>query len=233
MHQTSKAAALYAKALLGGVRRALDIYRRVDSVTNRYRWVDPTTEEQRHYHAEGNLPNCRLVLTVAYHIASPALSTEEASRQPYELYAVSTKCRTSGESGDYRPSKLEVRWAKISADWREATHSQLTKSLSKHLAANKKVSFTFQQKSSMVPIMNSSPADIVDLLTFVEVTLVLFTTVTVHLPGVATAKTKVKRKKARRNHRAMPSHQDQRPKDLAADARKSAAHSLLPRMLKR
>ena len=29
------------------------------------------------------IPNCRLVLMVAYHIASPALSTEEASLMNY------------------------------------------------------------------------------------------------------------------------------------------------------
>ena len=53
--QISKAAALYAKALLGGVRGALEIYRRVDTVINCYRWVDPTPEEKWHYHREGNL----------------------------------------------------------------------------------------------------------------------------------------------------------------------------------
>ena len=51
----SKAAALYAKALLGGVRRALEIYRRCDSITNGYDWVTPTAEETWHDCAEGSL----------------------------------------------------------------------------------------------------------------------------------------------------------------------------------
>ena len=56
--QTSKAAALYAHALLGGIKRTLEIYHRVDAITNNYPWSLPTTEEVRHCHAEG-------ILTVA------------------------------------------------------------------------------------------------------------------------------------------------------------------------
>ena len=61
-------------------------------------------------------------------------------------------------------------------------HQSFVKILSKHLAANKKVSLAFQQKSSMMPIMNPSPADIVELFTFVEVTFAQHGTVTGHLP---------------------------------------------------
>ena len=83
--QISKAAALYVRALLGGIKRALEIYRRVDETTKNYPWSVPTTEEQWHSHAEGVLmvalttlnlpieawksapllravPNCRLIL---------------------------------------------------------------------------------------------------------------------------------------------------------------------------
>ena len=73
-------------------------------------------------------------------------------------------------------------------------HTALTKILSKHLAANKKVSFACQQKSSMVPIMNPSPAEITDLFNFVEVTLAQYSTLT----GVTAAKTRVKRKRVKK-----------------------------------
>ena len=83
--QISKAAALYIRALLGGAKRTLEIYRRVDESTKNHPWSVPTTEEKWHAHAEGILmvalttlnlpqeawksarllravPNCRLVL---------------------------------------------------------------------------------------------------------------------------------------------------------------------------
>ena len=89
--QISKAAALYVRALLGGIKRALEVYRRVDDATYSYPWSLPTTEEVWLSHAEGVLmvaltsmnlpqeawpsarllravPNCRLVLMLAYHI---------------------------------------------------------------------------------------------------------------------------------------------------------------------
>ena len=37
--QISRAAALYVRALLGGVKRALEVYRRVDVVTHTYPWA--------------------------------------------------------------------------------------------------------------------------------------------------------------------------------------------------
>ena len=82
--QISRAAALYIRALLGGVKRALEMHRSVDDTTKNFPWSVPTTEEKRHSHAEGVLmvalttlslpaeawkssrllravPNCRLV----------------------------------------------------------------------------------------------------------------------------------------------------------------------------
>ena len=58
------------------------------------------------------------------------------------------------------------------------------KILSKHEAANKKVSFAFQQKSSTMPIMNPSPTEIIERFTFVEVTLVQYATVAGRFPGL-------------------------------------------------
>ena len=51
--QISRAAALYIRALLGGVKRTLEVYRRVDETTKNYPWSVPTTEEKWHTHAEG------------------------------------------------------------------------------------------------------------------------------------------------------------------------------------
>ena len=56
--QILKAAALYVRALLGGVKRALEVHRRLDDIRNVYPRSLPTTEEMWHAHAEG-------VLTVA------------------------------------------------------------------------------------------------------------------------------------------------------------------------
>ena len=55
-------------------------------------------------------------------------------------------------------------------------HQAFIKILSKHLAANKKVSFVFQQQSSTIPMMNPSPTEIVELFSFVEVTLIQYAT---------------------------------------------------------
>ena len=44
--QISKAAALYVRALLGGIKRALEVYRRVDETTKNFPWSTPTTEEK-------------------------------------------------------------------------------------------------------------------------------------------------------------------------------------------
>ena len=57
---------------------------------------------------------------------------------------------------------------KVGSDWWTIAHCEpttsikLNKILSKHLAANKEVSFAFQQKSSTMPMMNPSPTEIVD-----------------------------------------------------------------------
>ena len=53
--QISRAAALYVRALLGGIKRTLEVYRRVDETTKSYPWSRPTTEEKWHTHAEGVL----------------------------------------------------------------------------------------------------------------------------------------------------------------------------------
>ena len=94
------------RALLGGIRRALEIYRQVDAVTHNYLWSQPTTEEVWHCHAQSVLmvtlrnvslpledwrsaellratPTCRLVLMMCYHLLGPALSSEEASLMSY------------------------------------------------------------------------------------------------------------------------------------------------------
>ena len=46
-----------------------------------------------------------------------------------------------------------------------------------------------------MPMMNPSPTEIVDLFTFVEVTLIQYATVAGHFPGVAATSAKAKPKK--------------------------------------
>ena len=116
--QISRAATLYIRALLGGIKRTLEVYRRVDDTTKNYPWSIPTTEEKWHTHAEGVLmvalttlnlpaeawksarllravPNYRLVLMLSYHMLSPALSGES---------------RTINCASDLRFAELEVCW---------------------------------------------------------------------------------------------------------------------------
>ena len=120
---------------------------------------------------------------------SPALSSEEAILM--EFLAISTRCRTGSQStaglqnwkcGGRRLVQIGSRLATANQ-----LHQSFVKILSKHLAANKKFSFAFQQKSSAVPIMNPSPTDIVEHFAFVEGTLVPYATVAGHFPGVAAA----------------------------------------------
>ena len=75
-------------------------------------------------------------------------------------------------------------------------HQSFMRILAKHSAANKKVNFVFQQKSSTIPMMNPSPPEIVELFSFVEVTLTQYATVAGHFPGAAASSVKPKPKKA-------------------------------------
>ena len=75
-------------------------------------------------------------------------------------------------------------------------HQSFIKILSKHLAANKKLNFMFQQQSSTIPMMNPSPTEIVELFVFVEVTLIQYATVAGHFPSVNASSVKPKPKKA-------------------------------------
>ena len=219
--QISRAAALYIRALLGGVKRTLEIYRRVGETTKNYPWSFPTTEEKWHAHAEGVLmvaltnlnlpaeawkstrllravPSCRLALTLSYHMLSPALSVEETGLMTYlqappdagpSVVQVTTglqnwKCarRRLVEIGGRLPTATQL-------------HQSFIKILTKHLAANKKVHLVFQQKSSTIPMMNPSQTEIVELFSFVEVTLTQYATVAGHFPGVTASSVKPKPKK--------------------------------------
>ena len=220
--QISRAAALYVRALLGGVKRALEVHRRVDDTTKNYPWATVTTEERWHSHAEGALmvaltslnlpaeawksarilraiPNCRLVLMMSYHFLSPALSVEENGLMAY--------LQSPPDAG---PSVTQVttglqnwkcagrRLVEIGGRLPTATqlHQAFVKILSKHLAGNKKVNFVFQQQSSHIPLMNPSPIEIVELFSFVEATLIQYATVAGHFPSATVASVKAKPKKA-------------------------------------
>ena len=182
--QISRAAALYIRALLGGVKRALEVYRRVDETTKNYPWsMSHRRRKEWHSHAEGVLmvalttlnlpteawksarilravPNCRLVLMMSHHLLSPALSVEENGLMAY--------LQTPPDAG---PSVTQVttglqnwkcagrRLVEIGGRLPTATqlHQAFIKILSKHLAANKKVNFVFQQQSSTISNGESKP----------------------------------------------------------------------------
>ena len=141
--QISTAAALYVRALLGGVKRALEVYRRVDDTTKNYPWATVTTEERWHSHAEGALmvaltslnlpaeawksarilraiPNCRLVLMMSYHLLEPCV--ERGREWPHGISSESTGHRSICYAGDYRLAKLEVCRQKIGRDWRPSPY---------------------------------------------------------------------------------------------------------------
>ena len=75
-------------------------------------------------------------------------------------------------------------------------HQAFIKILSKHLAANKKVNFVFQQQSSIIPMMSPSPTEIVELFSFVEATLIQYATLAGHFPSANASSVKAKPKKA-------------------------------------
>ena len=174
--QLSRASALYIRALLGGVKRALDIYRRVDETTRNHPWSIPTTEELQHTHAEGVLmvaltnlnlpieawksarllravPNCRLVLMLAYHMLSPVLSLEEAGLVTYLQSPPDAGPSVAQVTSGLHWKCVGRRLVKIGGRLPTATqlHQSFVKILSKHLAANKKVSFVFQQSQARCP----------------------------------------------------------------------------------
>ena len=145
------------------------------------------------------VPNFRWVLMLAYHTLSPALRVEEAGLMTY--------LQSPPDAG---PSVAQVtsglqnwkcagrRLVQIGGRLPTATqlHQSFVKILSKHLAANKKVSFVFQQKSSTMPMMNPSASEIVDLFSFVEATLIQYATVAGRFPKVTASSVKPKPKKA-------------------------------------
>ena len=220
--QISRAAALYVRALLGGVKRALEVYRRVDVTTKNYQWAVPTTEEQWHSHAEGALmvalssvslpaeawksarilravPNCRLVLMMSYHFLSPALSVEENGLMAYlQSPPEAGPSVTQVTSGLQNWKCAGRRLVEIGGQLPTATQllQAFIKILTKHLASNKKVNFAFQQQSSHLPLMNPSPTEIVELFSFVETTLIQYATVAGHFPSATAASVKAKPKKA-------------------------------------
>ena len=138
---------------------------------------------------------------LAYHILSPALSVEETG-----LMAYLQSPPEAGPSIAQVTSELQNwkcagrRLVEIGGRLPTATqlHQSFIKILSKHLAANKKVNFIFQQQSSTIPMMNPSlcGTEIVELFSFVEVTLIQYATVAGHFPGVAASSVKPKPKRA-------------------------------------
>ena len=101
---------------------------------------------------------------LAYHLLSPALSIEEAGLMTYlQSTPGAGLSATQATTGLQNWKCAGRRLVQIGGRLPTANqlHQSFVKILSKHLAANKKVSFAFQQKSSTTPIMNPSPTEIV------------------------------------------------------------------------
>ena len=98
------------------------------------------------------VPNCRLVLMMAYHMLSPALSVEENGlvvylQTPPEAGPSSIAQATSGLQNWKCAGR---RLVEIGGRLHTATqlHQSFIKILSKNLASNKRLNFMFQQQSS-------------------------------------------------------------------------------------
>ena len=135
--QISRAATLYVRALMGGVKRALEIYRRVDETTKNFPWSVPTTEEKWHVHAEGVLmvalttlnlpveawksarllravPNCRSSIDACIPHAQPSA---KCGRDWFDgLSPVSARGRIIYCTSDIWTSELEMCWEKTGGD---------------------------------------------------------------------------------------------------------------------
>ena len=141
--QISKATALYVRALLGGVKRALEIYRRVDDITKNHPWDAPTTEEIWHAHAEGVLmvalstvnipveawksarilravPNCRLSVDASL----PYVKSSFECRREWSdgLSPDTSRSRSFSCASHHRIPELEACRKEISSDWRETSN---------------------------------------------------------------------------------------------------------------
>ena len=145
--QISRAAALYVRALLGGVKRALEVYRRVDDTTKNYQWAIPTTEEQWHSHAEGalmvalsslNLPaeawkGARILraipkLSSCIDDVIPFLeSRAECGREWFDgVFAGSTRSWSICDTSDHWLAELEVCSKRAGRDWWPSADSHAT-----------------------------------------------------------------------------------------------------------
>ena len=179
IQQISKAATLYVRALLGGIKRALEVYRRVDDTINNYPWSLPTTEELWHSHAEGVLmvpltkwtclkrhgemrdsyglfPIVGLSwLMLAYRLLSPALSVEEAG--------LMTCLQTPPDAG---PSVTQATtdWFRFVGGCQQQINS--TSLLSRFWVSTLQLTRRWALRSAEVerhamPMMNPSPTEIV------------------------------------------------------------------------
>ena len=129
---------------------------------------------------------------------SPALSVEETGLMAYlQTLPEAGPSIVQATSGLQNWKCAGRRLVEIGGRLPTATqlHQSFIKILSKHLAANKKLNFMFQQQSSTIPMMNPSPTEIVELFVFVEVTLIQYAAVAGHFPGVNASSVKPKPKK--------------------------------------
>ena len=147
--QISKAAALCARALLGGVKRSLEVYRRVDNTTKAFPWSHPTTKEKCHTHAEGvlmvaltnlNVPpeawrsarllrairNANSKLQTSSHVGLPFAQPciEHRRSWSYDIPANTTCCKTICITSNIWLAELEVCRQKASSDRWTTAHCE-------------------------------------------------------------------------------------------------------------
>ena len=137
-------------------------------------------------------PNCRLVLMLAYHMLRPALSVEETGLMAY--------LQTPPEAG---PSVVQEtsglqNWKRAGRRLVEIGGRLPTATSVLHQDSRK--AFGIKQEGELcvsTKVKHHSPTEIVELFSFVEVTLIQYATVAGHFPGVAVSSVKPKPKKAR------------------------------------
>ena len=135
--QISRAAALYVRALLGGVKRALEVYRRVDDTTKNYPWSIVTTEEKWHSHSltlieppsrsleeRPNIESYTQLSPSSDDVVSFLEPCIERGREWSDGQSPdSTRGRSICYTGDYWLAKLEVCEKKIGRDWWSSSYS--------------------------------------------------------------------------------------------------------------
>ena len=155
----------------------------MDATTTNYPWSVATTEEKWHSHAEGVL----MVALTSVNLPSEAWKSARILRavpncrlilmMSYHLFLSATiECGPVHHTGGNRPAELEVCRKKVGRDWWSVAYSYSI--------------------ASTIPMMNPSPAEIVELFSFVEATLIQYATIAGHFPNANVSSVKARPKRS-------------------------------------